>query len=38
MFSPLNHDLARRYWYAIAGLVGALVAVRGVNVYQAQRR
>jgi hypothetical protein len=38
LFSPLNRDLARRYWYTIAGFVGALVAIRAVNVYKSQRR
>ena len=38
MFSPLNTDLARRYWYTIAGFVGAFMLIRGVNFYKSQRR
>ncbi|KAK4118411.1 hypothetical protein N657DRAFT_583725 [Parathielavia appendiculata] len=37
-FSAVNTDLARRYWYTIAGFVGALVLVRAVNFYKSQRR
>lgn len=38
MFSTVNMDLARRYWYTIAGFVGAFMAVRAVNFYKSQRR
>ncbi|KAH6635757.1 hypothetical protein F5144DRAFT_155238 [Chaetomium tenue] len=38
MFSPLNTDLARRYWYTVAGFVGAFMLIRGVNFYKSQRR
>jgi hypothetical protein len=38
MWSSINTDLAHRYWYTIAGFVGALVAIRVVNFYKVQRR
>ena len=38
MFSAVNTDLARRYWYTIAGFVGAFMVARLVNVYKSQRR
>jgi hypothetical protein len=38
MFSVVNTDLARRYWYTVAGFVGAFMAVRLANVYKSQRR
>ncbi|KAK4140493.1 FAD-binding domain-containing protein [Dichotomopilus funicola] len=38
MFSGVNMDLARRYWYTVAGFVGALVIIRGVNFFKAQQR
>jgi len=38
MFSPVNTDLARRYWYTVAGFVAALMAIRVVNLYKSQRR
>ncbi len=38
MFSPVNTDLARRYWYTVAGFVGAFMAIRAVNFYQLQQR
>jgi hypothetical protein len=38
MFSAVNMDLARRYWYTIAGFVGALGAIRTVNWYKSRRR
>jgi hypothetical protein len=37
-FSAVNMDMGRRYWYTIAGFVGALVLVRGVNFYKSQQR
>ncbi|KAL2270588.1 hypothetical protein VTJ83DRAFT_2772 [Remersonia thermophila] len=37
-FSTLNQDLARRYWYTVAGFVGALCVIRGVNFYKARIR
>jgi len=37
-FSTVNMDLARRYWYTIAGFVGAFMAARAVNFYKSQRR
>lgn len=37
-FQPVNVDLARRFWYIIAGFVGALVACRAVNFYKSQTR
>jgi hypothetical protein len=37
-FSGVNMDLARRYWYTVAGFVGALVLVRAVNFYKSQQR
>jgi hypothetical protein len=37
-WSTVNQDLARRYWYTVAGFVGALILIRGVNVYKAQTR
>ncbi|KAL1843542.1 hypothetical protein VTJ49DRAFT_1135 [Mycothermus thermophilus] len=37
-FSTLNQDLARRYWYTIAGFVGALIIIRAVNFYKARIR
>ncbi|AEO68631.1 uncharacterized protein THITE_2118215 [Thermothielavioides terrestris NRRL 8126] len=38
MFSTVNMDLARRYWYTVAAFVGALAAVRAVNFYKSHRR
>ncbi|KAK3302784.1 uncharacterized protein B0T15DRAFT_315054 [Chaetomium strumarium] len=38
MWSSVNADLAHRYWYTIAGFVGALVVIRAVNFYKVQRR
>jgi len=38
MFSPVNTDLARRYWYTVAGFVGAFMVIRAVNFYQLQQR
>ncbi|KXX81835.1 Ferric reductase transmembrane component 3 [Madurella mycetomatis] len=37
-FQPVNVDLARRFWYIIAGFVGVLVACRAVNFYKSQTR
>ncbi|GAB1319840.1 ferric-chelate reductase Frp1 [Madurella fahalii] len=37
-FQPVNVDLARRFWYIVAGFVGALVACRAVNFYKSQTR
>ncbi|KAL2130753.1 hypothetical protein VTI74DRAFT_5991 [Chaetomium olivicolor] len=37
-FQAVNTDLARRYWYIVAGFVGALVAVRAVNLYKSHIR
>ena len=37
-FSTVNMDLARRYWYTVAGFVGAFVLIRAVNFYKSQRR
>ncbi|KAL2161786.1 hypothetical protein VTH06DRAFT_7570 [Thermothelomyces fergusii] len=37
-FTKVNTDLARRYWYTIAGFVGALMMIRAVNFYKAQLR
>ncbi|EFX02778.1 ferric-chelate reductase [Grosmannia clavigera kw1407] len=33
-WQPTNMSLARIYWYIIAGIVGMLMVVRGVNYYQ----
>lgn len=38
MFSGVNMDLGRRYWYTVAGFVGAFMIIRGVNLYKAQQR
>ena len=38
MFSAVNTDLARRYWFTIAGFVGAFMVARLVNAYKSQRR
>ncbi|KAM0363267.1 hypothetical protein ACHAO7_001563 [Fusarium culmorum] len=34
----VNYAFARAYWYIIAGVVGALLAVRGINHLEAQQR
>ncbi len=34
MFQVTNMALARTYWYIIAGAMGGLLAVRGINYYQ----
>ncbi|AEO58583.1 hypothetical protein MYCTH_2306028 [Thermothelomyces thermophilus ATCC 42464] len=38
MFSTVNTDLARRYWYTVAGFAGAFMMIRAVNFYKAQLR
>jgi len=38
MFQVTNMGLARTYWYLIAGALGGLLAVRGVNYYQSRTR
>ncbi|KAL2264181.1 hypothetical protein VTK26DRAFT_887 [Humicola hyalothermophila] len=38
MFGSVNTDLARRYWYIVAGFVGALAACRAVNFYKSHSR
>jgi hypothetical protein len=38
MFQTGNMALARDFWYIIAGVVGLLLMVRAVNIYQAQVR
>ncbi|KAK4188626.1 arginine--tRNA ligase [Podospora australis] len=37
-FSVVNMDLARRFWYIIAGFVGAFLLCRVVNTYKSQIR
>ncbi|KAL2020031.1 hypothetical protein VTK56DRAFT_8934 [Thermocarpiscus australiensis] len=37
-FTPANVDLAHRFWYTIAGFLGALVACRAVHFYKSQKR
>ncbi|CEI38562.1 unnamed protein product [Fusarium venenatum] len=34
----VNYAFARAYWYIIAGVVGALVVIRGINHLEAQQR
>ncbi|KAF5026674.1 hypothetical protein F66182_1223 [Fusarium sp. NRRL 66182] len=34
----VNYDFAHGYWYTIAGVVGALAAIRGINHLEAQQR
>lgn len=34
----VNYAFARAYWYIIAGVVGTLLAVRGINHLEAQQR
>ncbi|KAH7208802.1 hypothetical protein DER44DRAFT_808895 [Fusarium oxysporum] len=34
----VNYAFARGYWYTIAGVVGALAAIRGINYLDAQQR
>lgn len=34
----VNYAFARGYWYTIAGVVGALVVIRGINHLEAQQR
>ena len=34
-FQPGNKDLARRYWYIIAGFVGGFAVCRIINLYKA---
>lgn len=34
----VNYAFARGYWYTIAGVVGALAAIRGINYLNAQQR
>lgn len=36
--SDISHAFARDYWYISAGVVGLLVAIRGVNSYGASQR
>ncbi len=36
--SDINYAFARDYWYIAAGVVGLLVAVRGVNHIGARQR
>jgi hypothetical protein len=38
MFRPYNQELARGYWYIIAGVIGFLVFVRGLENYQTWTR
>ncbi|KAK7413293.1 ferric-chelate reductase Frp1 [Neonectria punicea] len=33
-----NYAFARRYWYTIAGVVGSLAVVHGINQYDARQR
>jgi hypothetical protein len=33
-----NYAFARGYWYSIAGVVGALAVVRGINHLDARQR
>lgn len=34
----VNYAFARGYWYTIAGVVGSLAAIRGINYLDAQQR
>lgn len=34
----VNYAFARGYWYTIAGVVGALLTIRGINHLEAQQR
>jgi hypothetical protein len=38
MFRPYNQVIARGYWYIIAGVVGFLLLLRGVEYYQTWSR
>jgi hypothetical protein len=38
MFRPYNQELARGYWYIIAGVIGFLIFVRGLEYYQTWAR
>jgi len=38
MFRPYNQRLARGYWYIIAGFVGFLLLLRGIEYYQVWAR
>lgn len=33
-----NYAFARDYWYIIAGVVGGLTAIRGVELYTSRQR
>lgn len=35
---PLDMAFARDYWYLVAGVVGALAVIRGINHLDALRR
>jgi hypothetical protein len=38
MFRPYNQMLARGYWYIIAGVVGFLLLLRGIEYYEVWAR
>lgn len=38
MFTPVNEAIAHGYWYAIAGCVGLLTAIRGIRWVQSRAR
>jgi len=37
-FTTVNTELARRFWYIVAGFVGAFLVIRVVNLYKNQMR